>query len=82
MQTGPVDDLTAWKRLAPAGLLLVGAGLSTAVDAAQRRASGAATLRWGGQGTVGLVLVNAGLCLFGESVKRRTRHELAPRTAG
>ncbi|PRY14573.1 hypothetical protein [Kineococcus rhizosphaerae] len=76
-----MDDLAAWKRLAPAGLLLVGAGLSTAVDAAQRRTTGAATSRWTGQGTVGLVLVNAGLCLFGESVRRRTRYELAPRGA-
>ncbi|WP_432544473.1 hypothetical protein [Kineococcus sp. SYSU DK002] len=73
-----MDDLTAWKTLAPAGLLLVGAGLSTALDASNRRAAGSPVLRWSGQGTAGLVLLNAGLCLFGEAVKRRARYDLAP----
>lgn len=70
-----MDDLAAWKTLAPAGLLLVGAGLSTALDASNRRAAGASGLRWSGQGTAGLVFLNAGLCLFGEAVKRRALHD-------
>jgi len=75
-----VDDYRAWKVLAPSGLLLVGAGVSTAIDASTRRGSGG-LLRWAGQGTVGLVALNAGLCLFGEAVKRRALHDVAERWA-
>ncbi|NAZ80644.1 hypothetical protein GTR02_02275 [Kineococcus sp. R8] len=75
-----MDDYRAWQVLAPSGLLLVGAGVSVAVDASTRRGrSGVA--RWAGQGTVGLVALNAGLCLFGEAVKRRALHDVAEREA-
>jgi len=57
--------------MAPVGLALVGAGLSIAVDAAARRADGAAPRRWVGQGTVGLVVLNSGMSVFGDSVRRR-----------
>ncbi|WP_369070244.1 hypothetical protein [Kineococcus terrestris] len=71
-----MDHYSAWRTYAPAGLLLVGAGLSTACDASARRASGAGTARWAAEGTAGLVLLNAGLCLFGEAVKRRALHDV------
>ncbi|MFB9375983.1 hypothetical protein ACFFKU_16275 [Kineococcus gynurae] len=70
-----LDDLTVWRIDAPLGLLLVGAGVATAIDAATRRAGGSGVLRWAGQGTVGLTLINAGLSVFGEAVKRRAVHE-------
>ena len=73
-----MDDYRTWQVLAPSGLLLVGAGLSTALDASTRRGS-SGLLRWAGQGTVGLVALNAGLCLFGEAVKRRALHDVAQR---
>lgn len=56
---------------APAGLVLIGAGLSVAVDAATRRQAGAGGRRWVGQGTLGLVLLNSGLSVFGDAVRRR-----------
>jgi hypothetical protein len=57
--------------MAPAGLVLVGAGLSVSIDAAVRRAAGAAPRRWVGQGTLGLVVLNSGLSVFGDAVRRR-----------
>lgn len=66
----PGTDLTG-RLLAPVGLVLVGAGLSVAVDAAVRRAGGASRRRWVGQGTGGLVLLNTGLSVFGDAVRRR-----------
>ena len=66
-----MDDYRAWKTLAPAGLLLVGLGVSVVTDAAVRRHDGAGLARWGGEGTLGLLALNGGLSLFGEAVKRR-----------
>jgi predicted kinase len=77
-----VDDLRAWKVLAPAGLLAVGAGVSVVSDAAGRRGRRAPALQWFAEGTVGLVLLNGGLSLFGEAVKRRALHDVAARTGG
>ena len=54
-----------------AGLALVGAGLSVAMDAGLRRERGADALRWVGQGTLGLCLLGAGLSVFGEAVAIR-----------
>ncbi len=68
--SGTGDRTYLW--LAPVGLLLVGAGVSVAVDAAVRRHDGAATRRWAGQGAAGLALVNSGLSLVGDAVRRRT----------
>ncbi|MFC5379203.1 hypothetical protein [Aquipuribacter nitratireducens] len=68
---GPDTSGREYFWLAPLGLVLVGAGVSVAVDAAARRAAGAATRRWVGQGTAGLVLLNSGLSVFGDAVRRR-----------
>lgn len=73
------EDLDVWRRLAPGGLLLVGLGTCVVADAATRRARGSGTARWTGQGTAGLVLLNAGLSLFGEAVKRRALYDGARR---
>lgn len=76
------DDYRTWKRLAPLGLLLVGAGTAVSSDASSRRAAGTPTARWVAQGTAGLLLLNAGLSVFGEAVKRRALHDVAARAAG
>ena len=65
---GPAEQL-----LAPAGLVLVGAGLSVAMDAATRRAAGGRTVGWLARGTAGLVLVGSGLSVFGDAVRRRAQ---------
>ena len=74
-----MDDRRAWKVLAPSGLLAVGAGISVVTDAASRRGR-VPTLHWSAEGTLGLVLLNGGLSLFGEAVKRRALHDVAART--
>lgn len=56
---------------AGAGLALVGAGVSIAMDAGLRRAGGASSASWIMQGTVGLALLGAGLSVFGEGVALR-----------
>lgn len=75
----PEEDLSVWRRLAPSGLLLVGAGTAVALDASARRGSGAPLLRWVAEGTAGLVLLNAGLSVFGEAVKRRALYDWSQR---
>lgn len=74
------QDYRVWRKLAPLGLLLVGAGVSIAGDASARRARGAPARGWVGEGTVGLVALNAGLSVFGEAVKRRALYEVAQRS--
>ena len=71
-----MDDYPTWQVLAPSGLLLVGAGLSAAIDAGVRRGTGGRAAGWVPEGTLGLVLLNGGLCLFGEAVKRRALHDI------
>jgi hypothetical protein len=70
------EHYRVWKRLAPLGLLLVGAGTAVTCDAATQRAAGSGATRWVGEGTAGLVLLNAGLSLFGEAVKRRALYDV------
>ena len=70
------EHYRVWRRLAPAGLGLVGAGACVVGDAATRRARSEGLVLWVGEGTGGLVLLGAGLSLFGEAVKRRALHEL------
>lgn len=54
-----------------AGLALVGAGLTVAMDAGMRRTRGVRPRGWVGRGTLGLCLVGAGLSVFGEAVAYR-----------
>jgi hypothetical protein len=64
-----------WLIFAPLGLILVGAGLSMAIDAGAYRASGADTLNWVLYGTGALVVFNAGLCFFGQSIIHKIKSE-------
>lgn len=70
------EDYRAWQRLAPRGLLLVGLGISVALDASWRKARGDGAVAWVAEGTAGLIALNAGLSLFGEAVKRRALHDI------
>ena len=65
--------------LAGAGLALVGAGVSVAMDAGLRRQAGAQTTAWVGQGTLGLSVMCAGLSIFGEAVALRALEMLDER---
>ena len=61
-----------WNRLSPLGLLLTGLGLSLLGDAALSKLRGRG---WFFKGTLGLIVFNAGLAVFGEAVKNRTLYE-------
>ncbi|MEJ5944947.1 hypothetical protein WDZ17_06515 [Pseudokineococcus basanitobsidens] len=69
-------DLRSWARLAPLGLVLLGAGACVTGDAAVRRGAGGDALPWVLGGVVGLCLQGAGLSVFGEAVKRRALHDV------
>lgn len=64
-----------WKHFAPLGLLLIGAGLSLLIDAGIYKSSGAPPLNWIAYGTGGLIVFNAGISVFGESILERARYE-------
>ena len=64
--------------MAPAGLVLLGAGLSVAMDASTRRALGHDRSCWVARGTVGLALVGSGLSVFGDAVRREAQQPRRP----
>ena len=64
--------------MAPAGLVLLGAGLSVAMDASTRRALGHDRSCWVARGTVGLALVGSGLSVFGDAVRREAQQPRPP----
>ena len=55
-----------WRLLAPLGLTTIGLGASAIGEATLRKGRGEG---WVLYGTAALCILNAGLCLFGESVK-------------
>lgn len=56
--------------MAPLGLVLIGAGFSIAAEATLMKGAGKPLWDWVIMGTVGLVLLNSGIAVFGEAVKR------------
>ncbi|RMG63873.1 MAG: hypothetical protein D6722_17305 [Bacteroidetes bacterium] len=68
-----------WKWIAPAGLMLVGLGLSLTGEAIILKGDDAPVWTWVVLGTLGLVGVNAGLSVFGDAVKRRVWDEILTR---
>lgn len=70
-----------WLLLAPAGLLVVGAGACLTSWAATMKAQGAPTARWVGAGTAALVVFNAGLSLFGNGVAESVLYQLREKPA-
>lgn len=67
------DHYEKWNQLAPLGLLLIGGGFSIASYAGIRKGKGKG---WFFIGTLGLIMMNAGIAIFGESVKARTLYEM------
>jgi hypothetical protein len=64
-----------WLIQAPLGLIFVGFGACLIAESAMLKASGATWPRWVLAGTVSLGMFNAGLCIFGNSILERVRHE-------
>jgi hypothetical protein len=65
-----------WDTLAPRGLALIGLGLSITGQAISVKSRGRGFLRWFLLGTLGLIVVNSGVALFGEAVKHRALYEM------
>lgn len=65
----------AWSTNAPRGLLLIGAGVTLVAEAIVLKAQRKAGWRWFLLGGLGLTVLNAGVALFGDSVKHRTLYE-------
>ena len=65
-----------WRRLAPLGLGTVGFGASLLGHAVQLKTEKAGFVTWFAWGTLSLVVLNAGLAIFGEAVKHRVLLEL------
>jgi hypothetical protein len=64
-----------WKRMAPLGLGAIGTGLSFIGEATLMKGRGSEPLAWVLMGSVGLIVFNAGVAMFGEAVKQRTLYE-------
>lgn len=64
-----------WIIQAPVGLVLIGMGLCFVVEAGLFKFRGAPTWQWVAAGTLALVVVNAGISLFGDAVLQRVRYE-------
>lgn len=54
-----------WLLMAPSGLVIIGAGLSMAIDAGFCKMNNES---WIGYGTVALIVFNTGICIFGRAV--------------
>ncbi len=66
-----------WKWQSPLGLGAVGLGASLLGYATNLKAGeGTPTWKWVAAGTASLVVLNAGLSLFGDAVKHRTLYEV------
>ena len=65
----------AWSTNAPRGLLLIGAGVSIVGQAIVLKAQRRAGWKWFLMGFLGLIVLNSGVAIFGESVKQRTLYE-------
>lgn len=61
-----------WFIQAPLGLILFGAGISMAIDAGFEKYQGK---DWFWYGTCALIICNAGLCVFGDSILQKVAAE-------
>jgi len=74
--TDAPEHYQKWKKLAPLGLVAVGAGASLVGQSTLLKGDDeTSTWVWVAAGTASLALLNAGLCLFGDAVKHRALYE-------
>ena len=65
-----------WNRYSPLGLLLIGFGASLIGYATTLRGRGNNFWGWFIYGTFGLVVLNAGVSVFGDAIKHRALYEM------
>ncbi len=71
-----------WLLFAPAGLLAIGAGASLVDWAGSLKAKGRPAGTWVPAGTAALVVLNAGMSLFGRAIVEKTLYELREKAPG
>ncbi len=64
-----------WLIEAVGGLILIGFCLSVFGQAVIYKSRGESLKKWFLWGTVSLIIVNAGICVFGDAVKTRIQYE-------
>ena len=64
-----------WSRLSGIGMLLIGMGASIIGHATWIKSTKRGIWGWVFWGVIGLAVMNAGIAIFGESVKHRTLYE-------
>ena len=65
-----------WLIFAPAGLVTIGLGSCLVQWAADKKRDGESTAEWVAAGTAALVVLNAGVSLFGRGVVEKVLHEV------
>jgi len=71
------QHLQKWQRFSPLGLALVGMGASMLGHSIELKTTGATFITWFSWGTISLVVLNAGLAVFGDAIKHRVLFELS-----
>ncbi|CAH0994158.1 hypothetical protein EMA8858_00265 [Emticicia aquatica] len=66
---------TKWLLSAVGGLALIGFGLSVFSEAANLKHTNAPFLRWFLLGSYSLIMINGGLCVFGQAIIFKVRME-------
>jgi hypothetical protein len=74
-----MTNFQKWRLFAPLGLAIIGLGASLLGHSIQLKTQGATTLSWFLWGSGSLVVLNAGVALFGDVVKHRVLYELSKR---
>ena len=70
------NHLQKWRLFSPLGLALVGLGASILGHSIELKTTGATFMSWFVWGTMSLIVLNAGLAVFGDAVKHRVLFEL------
>jgi len=70
-----------WLLFAPAGLMVIGAGACLVHWAGTLKTQHAPAARWVPAGTAALVVLNAGVSLFGRGVVEKVLHEVREKPA-
>ncbi|MEM6527075.1 MAG: hypothetical protein AAF653_02210 [Chloroflexota bacterium] len=65
-----------WSRLSAIGMLLIGMGASIIGHASWQKGTSKGFWRWFFTGSFGLVVLNAGVAVFGDAIKHRSMYEV------
>lgn len=70
------NDFYKWLAEAIGGLILIGFGLSLFGQSVIYKSRGDSVKKWFWWGTLSLIVINSGICVFGDAVKTRTVYEI------